>query len=133
MRILDNSGFRTGYVYKRPLVRREERFKHDVEEPPTVTSVQSNYFNKDKWLSPLKKLVDGKKTHDRIRWVNSPNVYIKKEILETGTHDPKHITRWVQDGHSPDGQHYDHVRIDNAHQFAPPSIDLEEFKRKQRE
>lgn len=132
MRMLDNSGYRTGYVYRNPLIRREERFKYDVEEPPTVTSVQSNYFDEDKWLSPLKKLVDGKKTHDRITWVNSPNVYQKKEILETGTHDPRVITRWIQDGQTQNGQHYNHVKIDSAHQFAPHSIDVEEFKRKQK-
>jgi len=132
MRMLDNSGYRTGYVYKNPLVRREERFKHDVEEPPTVTSVQSNYFDEDRWLSPLKKLVDGKKTHDRIAWVNSPNVYQKKEILETGTHDPRVITRWIQDGQTQNGQHYEHAKIDSAHQFAPHSLDVEEFKRKQK-
>lgn len=132
MRMLDNHGYRTGYVYKNPLIRRDERLKHDVEEPPTVTSVQSNYFDEDKWLSPLKKLVDGKKTHDRIAWVNSPNVYQKKEILETGTHDPRVITRWIQDGPAQNGQHYNHVKIDSAHQFAPHSLDVEEFKRKQK-
>lgn len=132
MRMLDNSGYRTGYVYKNPLIRREERFRHDVEEPPTVTSVQSNYFDEDKWLSPLKKLVDGKKTHDRISWVNSPNVYQKKEIVETGTHDPRVITRWIQDGQAQNGQHYNHAKIDSAHQFAPHSLDVDEFKRKQK-
>lgn len=132
MRMLDNQGYRTGYVYKHPLTRREERVKYDVEEPPTVTSVQSNYFDQEKWLSPLRKLVDGKKTHDRIAWVNSPNVYQKKEILETGTHDPRVMTRWIQDGQTQNGQHYNHAKIDVAHQFAPPSHDVEEFKRKQK-
>lgn len=133
MRMLDNSGYRTGYVYKNPLVRRDERFKHDVEEPPTVTSVRSDYFDEDKWLSPLRKLVDGKKTHDRIAWVNSPNVYQKKEILETGTHDPRVITRWIQDG-SPNGQTngYNASRIDSSRQFTPHSVDVDEFKRKQK-
>ncbi|KAG9508567.1 Protein hu-li tai shao, partial [Fragariocoptes setiger] len=135
MRKLDNAGFRTGYVYKQPLIRREERFRHDCEEPPTVTSLQqSNYFDEDKWLSPLKKLVDGKKTHDRVRWVNSPNVYQKREVRETGTPEPKTITRWVQNGQSPDDpMHYNHVKIDNPHQFAPTSHDVDEFKRKRQE
>lgn len=132
MRMLDNAGYRTGYVYKNPLVRKDERPRHDVEEPPTATSVQSDYFDQDKWLSPLRKLVDGKKTHDRITWVNSPNVYQKKEILESGTHDPRVITRWIQDGQTQNGQHYNHVKIDSAHQFAPHSLDVEEFKRKQK-
>lgn len=131
MRMLDNSGYRTGYVYKNPLVRRDERLRHDVEEPPTVTSVRSDYFDEDKWLSPLRKLVDGKKTHDRIAWVNSPNVYQKKEILETGTQDPRVITRWIQDGQTQNGQNFN-VKIDSARQFAPHSSDVDEFKRKQK-
>jgi hypothetical protein len=40
-----------------------------------------------------KKYIDGRKTHDRTRWLNSPNVYQKVEILETGTPDPKKITK----------------------------------------
>ena len=29
----------------------------------------------------------------RSKWVNSPNVYQKVEVLETGTPDPKKITK----------------------------------------
>lgn len=129
MRMLDNLGYRTGYVYKNPLVRRDERLKYDVEEPPIVTSVRSDYFDEEKWLSPLRKLVDGKKTHDRVAWVTSPNVYQRKEILETGTQDPRVVTRWIQDGQTPNGQNY---KIDSARQFAPHSVDVDEFKRKQK-
>lgn len=43
--------------------------------------------------SPLKKLVEGRKTQDKLRWVNSPNVYQKVEVLETGTPEPKKITK----------------------------------------
>lgn len=39
------------------------------------------------------KKLDGRKGHDRTRWLNSPNVYQKVEILETGTPDPKKITK----------------------------------------
>lgn len=35
----------------------------------------------------------GRKGNDRTRWLNSPNVYQKVEILETGTPDPKKITK----------------------------------------
>ncbi len=35
----------------------------------------------------------GTKGNDRIRWLNSPNVYQKVEILETGTSDPRKITK----------------------------------------
>lgn len=37
--------------------------------------------------------MEGKKGHEKLRWVNSPNVYQKVEVLETGTTDPKKITK----------------------------------------
>ena len=43
--------------------------------------------------SPLKKILEGRKSADRSRWLNSPNVYQKVEVLETGTSDPKKITK----------------------------------------
>lgn len=43
-------------------------------------------------LSIWKKGVAGK-GGDRSRWLNSPNVYQKVEVLETGTPDPKKITK----------------------------------------
>lgn len=30
---------------------------------------------------------------DRSKWLNSPNVYQKVEVLETGTQDPRKITK----------------------------------------
>ena len=43
--------------------------------------------------SPLRRLLDGKRVQDKSRWLNSPNVYQKVEILETGSSDPKKITK----------------------------------------
>ncbi|XP_071043725.1 protein hu-li tai shao isoform X11 [Parasteatoda tepidariorum] len=130
MRMLDNAGFRTGYLYRYPLIRVDlPRQKNDVEVPPAATSFVQ-YLDDDKWLSPLKKLMDGKKTQDKMRWVNSPNVYQKVEVLETGTADPKKITKWVQEG-SP--SHSTLVKIDSAHQFVPKTGDPNEFKKKQKE
>ena len=34
--------------------------------------------------------------HFQGKWVNSPNVYQKVEVLETGTSDPKKITKVTQ-------------------------------------
>lgn len=40
MRMLDNAGFRTGYIYRHPLVKGEPpRPKNDVEVPPAVSSL----------------------------------------------------------------------------------------------
>ena len=33
---------------------------------------------------------------NKTKWVNSPNVYQKVEVLETGTTDPKKITKVTQ-------------------------------------
>jgi len=86
-------GFRTGYLYRQPLLRADStRVKYDVEIPPASSSFDQ-YLEGDKWLSPLKKLVDGKKTQDKLRWVNSPNTYQKVEFSESGTNDPKKITK----------------------------------------
>lgn len=41
----------------------------------------------------LWKRGDFRKGGDRQRWLNSPNVYQKVEVLETGTTDPKKITK----------------------------------------
>lgn len=68
------------------------RPRSDVEVPPAVTS-HAGHYEEDKWLSPLRKLVQGKRTQDKLNWVNSPNSYQKVEVLETGTTDPKKITK----------------------------------------
>ncbi|CAG2176558.1 unnamed protein product [Oppiella nova] len=124
-------GFRTGYLYRQPLLRADQqRTKYDVEEPPSASSL-AHYLEEDKWLSPLKKLVEGRRTQDKLRWVNSPNVYQKVEVLESGTTDPKKITKWVQEAGSP--SHSTPIKIETPHQFAPVSLDPSEFKRKQKE
>lgn len=40
MRTLDNSGYRTGYIYRNPLIKNElPKPKYDVEVPPAVSSL----------------------------------------------------------------------------------------------
>lgn len=40
MRMLDNAGFRTGYIYRNPLVKSEvPRPRNDIEVPPAVSSL----------------------------------------------------------------------------------------------
>ena len=43
--------------------------------------------------SPMRKMVAGARAGERTRWLNSPNVYQKVEVVETGTSDPKTITK----------------------------------------
>jgi len=99
MRSLDNSGFRTGYQYQEPLVKKEAaRQISDVELPPTVSNL--SYLLEDEELmkdGPLRNLLAqlarSGRTSKKGNWINSPNVYQKVEVLETGTTDPKKITK----------------------------------------
>ncbi|XP_059352723.1 protein hu-li tai shao-like isoform X5 [Daphnia carinata] len=133
MRMLDNSGYRSGYPYRVHSVRTElPRQKHDVEVPPAVSSfgymIEEDELYKN---SPLRKLLDGRRTLDKNRWINSPNVYQKVEIVEQGSQDPKKITKWVPDG-SPTHSSTP-VKLEIAHQFVPMGTTSKEFKQKQKQ
>jgi len=102
MRMLDNSGYRTGFTYADPLVRKEPaKMANDVELPPTVSNLgylmEEDELYKD---GPLKGLLAqmarATRGSNKTKWVNSPNVYQKVEVLETGTTDPKKITKVTQ-------------------------------------
>jgi len=135
MRMLDNSGFRTGHQYQLALERKEPtRLANDVELPPTSSNLgwlmEEEELYKD---SPLKGLLAQMARQGRGdkkgKWVNSPNVYQKVEVLETGTTDPKKITKWVSDG-SPSHSHA--TKIENCNQFVPVNTNPKEFKKVQK-
>jgi len=135
MRMLDNSGFRTGFTYAEPLVRKEPaRMANDVELPPTVSNLgflmEEDELYKD---SPLKGLLAqmarANRSTNKTKWVNSPNVYQKVEVLETGTTDPKKITKWVSEG-SP--SHSTPIKIESSNQFVPLNSNPKEFKKVQK-
>ncbi|XP_072766898.1 uncharacterized protein Hts isoform X1 [Anoplolepis gracilipes] len=130
MRMLDNAGFRTGYIYRNPLVKGEPpKPRNDVEVPPAVSSL--GYLLEEEELYKQGLWKGGRKGTDRSRWLNSPNVYQKVEILETGTPDPKKITKWVSDG-SPTHSSTP-VKIDGALQFVPKNTNPKEFKQIQQQ
>ncbi|XP_057332570.1 protein hu-li tai shao isoform X14 [Microplitis mediator] len=131
MRMLDNAGFRTGYIYRHPLIKSEPpRPRNDVEVPPAVSSLGYLFEEEELYKQGLWK--GGRKGADRSRWLNSPNVYQKVEILETGTPDPKKITKWVSDG-SPTHSSSTPVRIESALQFVPKNTNPKEFKQLQQQ
>jgi adducin len=53
-------------------------------------------------------------------------VYQKVEVLETGTPDPKKITKWVQDG-SPSKS--TPIKVESPNQFVPLGTSKKEFRR----
>jgi len=96
MRSMDNSGLRTGYIYRRPLVKLgTSKVQSDVMLPPSASNYTHLFDEDDITRSPLKRILDGRKAQDKTRWLNSPNSYSKVEVLETGTPDPKKITKVV--------------------------------------
>ncbi|KAK8392105.1 hypothetical protein O3P69_017612 [Scylla paramamosain] len=128
MRSMDNCGLRTGYIYRKPLVKQDtSRFQSDVALPPTASNYTHLFDEDDITRSPLKRILDGRKVQDKSRWLNSPNVYQKVEVLETGTPDPKKITKWVADS-SPTHSTSTPVKLESALQFVPPNTNPKEFK-----
>jgi adducin len=99
MRMLDNAGYRTGYIFKTPLVKDEPlKPKSDVELPPAVSSLgyvleEENLYKDGPLRALLASFAKAHKGAGKTKWVNSPNVYQKVEVLETGTPDPKKITK----------------------------------------
>merc|ERR1711994_497993 len=107
MRMLDNAGYRSGYVFKIPLVKDEPlKPKSDVELPPAVSSLgyvleEENLYKDGPLRALLSSFAKAQKGAGRTKWVNSPNVYQKVKVLETGTPDHKTITKvqvmYIQD------------------------------------
>merc|ERR1712123_8279 len=135
MRMLDNSGFRTGFAYTDPLVRKEPmRMANDVELPPTVSNLgflmEEDELYKDSPLKgPLAQMARANRSTNKTKWVNSPNTYQKVEVLETGTTDPRKITKWVSEG-SP--SHSTPIKIESSNQFVPLNSNPKEFKKVQK-
>ncbi|CAF0935659.1 unnamed protein product [Rotaria sp. Silwood1] len=124
MRILDNAGFRTGYVYRQPLIRTIDKsatFK-DVEVPPAASSATSFV---DAGQTQSEAYSPSRQTQRTTEWRNSPNAYLKQEIEETGTPNPKKVTKWVPDTGL---KHSTPIKIDTKHQFAPSNVDPKELK-----
>uniref|UniRef100_A0A8C1ALA7 Adducin 3 (gamma) b n=1 Tax=Cyprinus carpio carpio TaxID=630221 RepID=A0A8C1ALA7_CYPCA len=90
MRMLDNLGYRTGYTYRHPIVKEKPRHHNDVEIPATVTGV--GLEEKDVLPQSPLHLSAQKRDRERIRWLNSPNCYLKVNVPEeslNGTCTPR--------------------------------------------
>ncbi|XP_072941279.1 protein hu-li tai shao isoform X3 [Epargyreus clarus] len=138
MRMLDNAGFRTGHIYRHPLVKNDvPKPKNDVEVPPAVSSLGYLLEEEELYKQGLWKKGGGK-AGERTRWLNSPNVYQKVEMLETGTSDPKKITKWVDANNEEWVQDASPahtstpVKIDTL-QFVPKGTNPKEFKQLQQQ
>ncbi|CAF0727263.1 unnamed protein product [Brachionus calyciflorus] len=125
MRCLDNAGYRTGYMYRQPVMRTIDRNAvKEVEIPPAVVSHPYDPEYVKKLKEEKSKVVKGE-------WLNSPNVYSKTELEETGTNNPKKITKWVTEN-SPNKTSTP-IRIESKNQFAPQGVDPKELKNHQKQ
>uniref|UniRef100_A0A914EHP8 Class II aldolase/adducin N-terminal domain-containing protein n=1 Tax=Acrobeloides nanus TaxID=290746 RepID=A0A914EHP8_9BILA len=137
MRVLDSAGFRTGHIYRQPLLRAKNTIQqshanqYDITTPPAASSVGLvDEGNPDALAAHRIAIL--RKEQEKIRWLNSPNNYQKVELLETGTDNPKRITKWVPDT-TPTAHNGIPIKIPSMHHFSPRSIDPKEFKQRQKE
>lgn len=139
MRLMDNMGYRTGYVYRQPFVRHEIKPKSDVAYPATSTNftyVYDNDFQRSKYESPI-KMLNRKQAGEKTKWLNTPNTYSKVEVpvessdwgkTEEDEEDgPKTKIVWVDDKDPKCG---DPVKISDPQQFAKQGEDPQEYKKK---
>ncbi len=125
MRCLDNAGYRTGYMYRQPIMRSIDRNAvKEIEIPP---SSQSHGFDSEY----IRKLKEEKSKVLKGEWLNTPNTYARTETEETGTPNPKKITKWVPEA-SPNKTSTP-IRIENKNQFAPQGNDPRELKNHQKQ
>lgn len=78
-----------------------------------------------------RKLKEDKSKMVKGEWLNTPNTYARTETEETGTPNPKKITKWVPEA-SP-SKTSTPIRIENKNQFAPQGTDPKELKNHQKQ
>ena len=111
-------------MYRQPIMRTIDRNAiKEVEIPPAATS---HCYDMDY----MRKLKEEKSKVVKGEWLNSPKTYVKTELDEIGTSNPKKITKW-QETKSPNTS--TPIRIENKHQFAPQGPDPRELKNHQKQ
>uniref|UniRef100_A0A914RAR9 Uncharacterized protein n=1 Tax=Parascaris equorum TaxID=6256 RepID=A0A914RAR9_PAREQ len=129
-------GYRTGHLYRQPVLRAgaaasaSTANQNDVAVPPSA-SAMGEVDESDAEALTAHKIALMRKEQERSRWLNSPNAYQRIEILETGTDNPKKITKWVQDVNTP-SHSGTAMKINWPHQFSPFAANPKEFKEKQK-
>uniref|UniRef100_A0AC34Q261 Class II aldolase/adducin N-terminal domain-containing protein n=1 Tax=Panagrolaimus sp. JU765 TaxID=591449 RepID=A0AC34Q261_9BILA len=136
MRLLDCAGYKTGHIYRQPYLMSRHEIKNstinnsDVAEPPAAIAIGA-VNESDSEAMIAYRLAMLRKEQEKVKWLNSPINYQKIHIYETGTDNPKIITKWVE---SPSqSQNGTPIKINNLHQFSPLGTDPKEFKEKQKE
>ena len=112
-------------MYRQPIMRTIDRNAiKEVEIPPAA---QSHSYD----VEYVRKLKEEKSKVIKGEWLNSPNNYARTEIEETGTPNPKKITKWIPE--SSPSKTSTPIRIENKNQFAPQGADPKELKNHQKQ
>ncbi|KAF0294293.1 Protein hu-li tai shao [Amphibalanus amphitrite] len=130
MRQMDSAGYRTGHVYRHALRGELPPNQSDVEYPPAAVGYALDTDDIFKY-SPMRKIVAGARAGERTRWLNSPNVYQKVELVESGSSDSKTVTKWVAAPSPASGS--TPVKVDSALQFVPKNTSPKEFRQLQKQ
>ncbi|CEF59517.1 Protein hu-li tai shao [Strongyloides ratti] len=139
MRVLDCIGHKTGHIYKNDQnkinkisISNNNDNDDDITIPPASVSYGKVNENDSQALTAY-KISLMKKEQEKIRWLNSPNVYQKIKVLEKGVDNPKVITKWIQDVNHESGVYETPISLNQSNQFITINNGYKEFKTKQKE
>ncbi|XP_034045066.1 adducin 3 (gamma) a isoform X2 [Thalassophryne amazonica] len=125
MRMLDNLGYRTGYMYRHHIVREKPRHKSDVEIPATITAFS---FEEDEDIAATRlpfKFLQQRQQREKTRWLNSPNSYTKVSVEGGEERYNSRTSTWMK-GEEPGTP----IRIEDPNQFVPLNTDPSEVLEK---
>ncbi|CAH8469578.1 unnamed protein product [Schistosoma guineensis] len=106
----------------------------DVEIPPTVSSFATSYYgDEESRATAIAEMKAKTLSLSRAHWLSTPNAYLREEIEEVGTPNPKKITHWTE------GSDINKTRtggvavpLIDPNQFALQGSDPQEFKNQQK-
>ncbi|KAK4473818.1 hypothetical protein MN116_003151 [Schistosoma mekongi] len=106
----------------------------DVEIPPTVSSFATSYYeDEESRAATIAEMKAKTLSLSRAHWLSTPNAYLREEIEEVGTPNPKKITHWTE------GSDLSKTRTSgmvmplvDPNQFALQGSDPQEFKNQQK-
>ncbi|XP_077574331.1 gamma-adducin-like isoform X2 [Stigmatopora nigra] len=123
MRMLDNLGYRTGYTYRHPIIRKKPKHKNDVEIPATVTALMIE-DDVDATRFPF-KFLQQRQQREKTRWLNSPNSYTKVNVEGVDERYNNRTTTWMKADETGTP-----IRIEDPNQFVPLNTDPKDVLQK---
>ncbi|CAH8475720.1 unnamed protein product [Schistosoma haematobium] len=137
--LLDNASTQksrdaTAHVRRAASLGRGLRGLKDVEIPPTVSSFATSYYgDEESRATAIAEMKAKTLSLSRAHWLSTPNAYLREEIEEVGTPNPKKITHWTE------GSDINKTRtggvavpLIDPNQFALQGSDPQEFKNQQK-